>query len=84
MNEDIALQRCAIVRRWRILASFLRPVFSASSVQHISDLLSKFALRPHHVWKYGRHPICDIWEYRPGKNERRKKKEKRKKKKPPR
>ena len=28
---------------------------------HISDLHSKFALRPHHVWKwkYGRHPICD-------------------------
>ena len=20
---------------------------------------SKFALRPHHVWKYGRHPVCD-------------------------
>jgi len=28
-------------------------------VQHISDLHSKFALRPHHVWKYGRHPISD-------------------------
>jgi len=38
---------------------FLRPVFSASHVQHISDLHSKFVLRPHHVWKYGRHPICD-------------------------
>jgi len=37
----------------------LRPVFSASHVQHISDLHSKFALRPHHVWKYGRHPISD-------------------------
>jgi len=30
----------------------LRPVFSASHVQHISDVHSKFALRPHHVWKY--------------------------------
>jgi len=39
----------------------LRPVFSASRVQHVSDLHSKFALRPHHVWKYGRHPICDGW-----------------------
>jgi len=29
------------------------------SVQHISDLHLKFTLRPHHVWKYGRHPICD-------------------------
>jgi len=28
-------------------------------MQYISDLHSKFALRPHHVWKYGRHPICD-------------------------
>jgi len=25
-----------------------------SHVQHISDLRSKFALGPHHVWKYGR------------------------------
>jgi len=27
----------------------LRPVFPASRVQHISDLHSKFALRPHHL-----------------------------------
>jgi len=40
---------------WR----FLGPAFSASHVQHISDMHSKFALRPHHVWKYGRHPISD-------------------------
>jgi len=26
-------------------------------VQHISDLHLKFALRPHNVWKYGKHPI---------------------------
>jgi len=32
-----------------IFASFLHPVFPASRVQHISDLHSKFALRPHHV-----------------------------------
>jgi len=25
-------------------------------VQHLSDLHSKFALGPHHVSKYGRHP----------------------------
>jgi len=31
---------------------FLHPVFSASRVQHISDMHSKSALRPHHVWKY--------------------------------
>jgi len=35
------------------------PVFSASRVQHISDLYSKFALRLHHVWKHDRHTICD-------------------------
>ena len=49
--EDIAKQICAMVPRWRFLATFLRPVFSVSRVQHISDLHSKFALRPHHeIW----------------------------------
>ena len=57
--EDIARQSCAMVPRWRFLATFLHPVFSASRMQHISDLHSKFALRPHHVWKYGRHPISN-------------------------
>jgi len=56
--EDIARQICAMVRRWRFFASFLRPLFAASAVQHISDLHSKFALGLHHVCKYGRHPIC--------------------------
>jgi len=27
-------------------------------LKHVSDLHSKFALGPHHVSKYGRHPIC--------------------------
>jgi len=31
-------------------------------VQQVSYLHLKFALRPHHVWKYGRHPICDGWD----------------------
>ena len=48
--------------RWRIFCIFLRPAFSASRMQQVSDLHSKFALRPHHVWKYGRHPICDGWD----------------------
>ena len=56
--EDIARQSCAMVPRWRFLATFLLPVFSASRVQQVSDLHHKFALRSHHVWKYGRHPIC--------------------------
>jgi len=44
--------------RWRQNGDFLRPVFLASRVTHISDMHSKFALRPHHVWNYGRHPMC--------------------------
>jgi len=31
-------------------------------VEHILDMHSKFALRPRHVWKYGRHPISDRWD----------------------
>ena len=60
--EDIARQSCAMVPRRPFLATFLRPVFSASRVQHVSDLHLKFAISPHHVWKYGRHPICDGWD----------------------
>ena len=48
-SEDIARQNCAMVPRWRFLATFLRPVFTASRVQQVSDLRSKFALRPRHV-----------------------------------
>ena len=61
-HKDIARQSCAMVPRWRFLATFLRPVFAASCKQHISDLHSKFALGPHHVSKYGRHPTCGRWD----------------------
>jgi len=44
-----------MVNFWR----FLGPAFPGSCVQHISHLHSKFALGPHHVSKYRRHPICD-------------------------
>ena len=47
------------VVRWCRDGDFLRPVFAASRVQRISDLHSKFALRPHHMPKYGKHPIFD-------------------------
>jgi len=60
--EDIARQSCVMVPRWRFLATFLGPAFAASHVQHISDLHSKFTLGPHHVSKYGRHPISDGWD----------------------
>ena len=45
--------------RWCQDGKILCPVFSARRVQYISDLHSKFALRLHHVRKYGRHPVCD-------------------------
>jgi len=61
--EDIARQSCGMVPRWRLFGDFLRAVglFSATATraQHVSDLHYKFTLRPHHVWKYGRHPISD-------------------------
>jgi len=50
------------VVQWCKNGDFLRPVFSTSRVQHISDMQAKFALRPHHVRKYGRHPISDHWD----------------------
>jgi len=60
--EDSTRQSCATVHRLWLFASFLHPVFPASRMQHISDVHSKFALRPHHVWKYGRHPLCNRWD----------------------
>ena len=45
---DRGRQNCAMVRM-RFFASFLRPVIPVSRVQHISDLHSKFALKPHHL-----------------------------------
>jgi len=71
--ENVAWQNCAMVRRWRIFVFFLHPVFSASRMQHISDLHSKFALRQYHVQNYGRHLICGHWKHA---------RKKRKKKKP--
>jgi len=38
-------------------------------VQHVSDLHLKFAIRPHHVLKYDRHPICEA-EIRQGKKKK--------------
>ena len=64
--EDIGLARqtCAMVPTWRFLATFLRPAFPASRVQQVSDLHLKFALRPHHVWKYGIiHLFYGRWDY---------------------
>ena len=67
--KDIARQSCAMVPRWRFLATVLGPAFAASHVQHISDLHSKFALGPHHVTKYGRHYL---WPLRLGEEKKKK------------
>jgi len=53
--EDTAQQSCVMVPKWWFFASC---IFS----EHISDVHSKFTLRPHHVWKYSRHPISDRWD----------------------
>jgi len=60
-----------MLRRWRIFGDFFASCISASRVQHLSDLHPKFAVRPHHVWKYGRLL---------GEKKDRKKKERKKKK----
>ena len=60
--EDIARQSCGMVPRWRFLATFLGAPFAASRVQHLWDLHSKFAVGPHHLSKYGRHPTCGRWD----------------------
>ena len=58
-SKDIGRQNCAMVPKWRFFASC---VSSEPRVQHISGLHSKFALGPHHVWKYGKRPICGRWD----------------------
>ena len=49
--EDIVRRSCTMVPRWRIFGDFLGPAL-ASHVQHISNMHSKFAPRPHHVSKW--------------------------------
>jgi len=62
-----------MVPRWRFLATFLRPVFTASRVQHVSDLHPKFALNPHHVWKHGH--TSNLRRLRLGKEKKKKEEE---------
>ena len=56
--EDIAWQSL----RWCAYGIFLCPVFPVNRMQHISDMHSKFALRPHHVRMYGIQTISDRWD----------------------
>jgi len=66
--EDIAQWSCAMVPRWRFLASFLRPVFSASRAQHVSLAATLRGSRPgvqsasswwHHWWRHNSETITD-------------------------
>jgi len=52
-----APQICAMVAKWRVL----RPVFSASRVQHISDMYSKFALNGRTAQEGRSESPCRIW-----------------------
>jgi len=55
------------------IARFLRPVFySEPRAQHISGMYSKFALRPHHVWKYAVDIQSPSAEIRRGKKKKKK------------
>ena len=40
--EDIARQSCAMVPRWRFVATFLRPVFSVFSEPHAAHFRPEF------------------------------------------
>ena len=72
--EDIGRQICGMcTAQMAIFTSFLRAVFSASCAQHVSDLHSKFILRPHHIcgsMVYIQSPTAEI---RRGKKEERRK-----------
>jgi len=68
-SEDIVRQRLV---RWcpdDHFCDFLGPTFSASHAQHISDMHSKFALEPHHMWKYMADIQSPTAEIRWGKKE---------------
>ena len=43
--KDIAQHSYAMVPRWRIFGQFLGAAFTASHVQHVSDVHPKFALK---------------------------------------
>jgi len=43
-----------MVPRWRLFGDFLRDAFSASRVQHVSDLRLKFALKA--------IPCVEVWQ----------------------
>jgi len=60
--EDIARQSYAMVRRrWFLGLFFASCIFSEPRAARFRPAF-KFTRRPHHVWKYGRHPLCNGWD----------------------
>ena len=57
--EDIARQSCAMVPRWRF---FCVLYFQRAACTTFQTWILNSHWGPHHVWKYGRHPICDGWD----------------------
>jgi len=75
-NTDIFLNQLCDGVKMAIFGEFLRPVFSASRVQQVSDLHLKFALRPHHVWSGSMADIqCVTAEIRRGKKKKKNKRQ---------
>ena len=44
------------------MANFCFLYFQRAACSTCQTCILKFALWPHHVWKYGRHPICGRWD----------------------
>ena len=60
--EDSARQSCAMVPRWRIFGIFCVLYFQWAACSTFQTCIQNSHWRPHHVWKYGRLPICDGWD----------------------
>jgi len=55
-SEYIARQSCAMVPKWRFFASC---IFSEPRTARFRPASQIRTNASHHVWKYGKHPICD-------------------------
>jgi len=64
-----------MVPSWPVFGDFLGPAFPASRAQRISDVHSEFAVRPHHVPKYGKQ-TSNLRPLRLGEEKKKKKKKK--------
>jgi len=59
--EDIARQSCAMVTRWRVFGDIFWILhFQRAACSTFQTCILNSHEGPHHVWKYGRHPISDV------------------------